>query len=1011
MNNKKTIGILCVFILILSSIAVYVYAGCSASPVFTKGNCEFGQICVGEECKWADRDLDGYPNYDFCRRFPDGSHNCDCDDYDSEVHPGAVERCNYKDDNCNGLIVNTNMNSCSSHSLWAYPYGYMAYLADCLLLDAVYAGHGCETGGGTYTDYGNYIQFVCPPAKGNQDNTWAWKCCAYNVTETGEGIDEGCEKTLHVCDNKPFLIDLPGEGEALSIGHCDGKAWCEDLAAGRDEGECEYRAQEEYIGVNEFNTYFCDKNNCYKFVKGTFQVCGHGWDCTAICIPGDCKYETKEWCNYNGIWQTEMWCQSECGEYDSACGGNCQEGACDISARKWCKEGYWIDENYCDCSVCGSLDSTCLETCGTCEEGVCDTANNMYCQEGVWGSDAYCIQCCREDYNCYVNEYCSLCEEGTCDTANNRYCFGGNTWLAEDYCGSCEFFDFDCGAELCKHNDCDTYLNKICLDGEWIDPGKKYCYQGYCGIDDPDDCPEVILCEENWECSEYSNACDGVYDTTVCLKWRDKNNCNTFFEYKGEEVLDCYFNFTCLYPNNDKDGDGYVYPTCYDEELGIVLGDPDWDCNDNNAATYPGGSETCNGIDDDCDDSIDEGCPCQPEEVANCGREEGICRSGIQRCIDGYWSVCGGSGYVGPRKETCDDALDNNCNSMVNENCFCKEGVTQECGSKEGICTSGTQACYNNEWGICMNATTGTDEICDNGLDDDCDGYVDGEDSNCEVVTPVITGVASCSNRRQDGDEEGLDCGGSCPESCGQKASACEYGKIETKCICGTVAYRTGYCCNGKYSLSQCQEGSKDSDNDGCNEDRELQLGTNPRNADTDGDGLFDCDTDEYYPLCYEDGFCDTERDYPETAQNCPTDCKERAAEGGLPLWLIIIIAILALAGIGGYLFVKSKGKKLSDFIKLKGKKKEEKPKFQLAFPKKVVSKPVEIPVKKEMPTAIEKPIAKRGIINLKAFVNLNLKKGYTKLQVKQAALKAGWPEEEVDKALRGKKSQYKLFK
>jgi len=41
-------------------------------------------------------------------------------------------------------------------------------------------------------------------------------------------------------------------------------------------------------------------------------------------------------------------------------------------------------------------------------------------------------------------------------------------------------------------------------------------------------------------------------------------------------------------------------------------------------------------------------------------------------------------------------------------------------------------------------------EICDNELDDDCDGDIDG-------------GCALCDNGVQDEDEEGVDCGGPCP--------------------------------------------------------------------------------------------------------------------------------------------------------------------------------------------------------------------------------------------------------
>jgi len=38
----------------------------------------------------------------------------------------------------------------------------------------------------------------------------------------------------------------------------------------------------------------------------------------------------------------------------------------------------------------------------------------------------------------------------------------------------------------------------------------------------------------------------------------------------------------------------------------------------------------------------------------------------------------------------------------------------------------------------------------------------------------------------------------------------CNYGKIEEKCTCGEAVYRTGYCCNAKYSLIPCTEQSRE---------------------------------------------------------------------------------------------------------------------------------------------------------------------------------------------------------
>lgn len=60
----------------------------------------------------------------------------------------------------------------------------------------------------------------------------------------------------------------------------------------------------------------------------------------------------------------------------------------------------------------------------------------------------------------------------------------------------------------------------------------------------------------------------------------------------------------------DLDGDGFGNPLVTQiacaQPTGYVLNNTD--CNDSNAAVYPGVTEACNGIDDDCDTVIDEGC-------------------------------------------------------------------------------------------------------------------------------------------------------------------------------------------------------------------------------------------------------------------------------------------------------------------------------------------------------------------------------------------------------------------
>ena len=437
-----------------------------------------------------------------------------------------------------------------------------------------------------------------------------------------------------------------------------------------------------------------------------------------------------------------------------------------------------IDEG-CSCTD-GAVQGCYTGSPATIGVGECKSGTQV-CVGGQWGSCSGemlpAIETCNaKDDNCNGTSDDGLgtvnCGIGECG-ATVQFCVGGNVQTCTPG---------QPGAESCdgKDNNCNGAVD----DGL----GTVTCGLGEC-------LNTVPFCKNG-----QPNLCNPLPPTSEACDAKD-NNCNGAIDDGNPGG-----GGTCMTGNSGICAAGTL--TCTSGAVACIQN------------VQPAG-EACNGLDDNCDGTADNG---NPGGGAMCATGKlGVCNPGTTSCTGGQ-ILCNQD--VLPSSEVC-DGLDNNCNGIADEG---SPNAGQACNTgKLGVCGAGTTSCQGGAI-VCLQNTQPSAETCD-GADNNCDGTVDngnpgggllcntGKQGVCSTGTTVCQGGAiACNQNTQSSPEtcDGLDndCNGAADNGNPGGGASCGTGKLGV-CSAGTTA-----CTAGQIACNQTTQSSAEAcdglDND-CN--------------------------------------------------------------------------------------------------------------------------------------------------------------------------------------------------